>query len=223
MRKLAILIAAFVMSSSTAWAQSTADIIRDTVFSEVEKRIIGQHYGVDVKQQSQDTTMPTWAVKDDQGDDARDDEDDDRDKKNKGKKNKDKGHKKDKGKSKGMPPGLAKRDSLPPGLQKQLDKNGRLPPGLAKRDLPSDLASKLPHRAADQNVVVVEKDVVLMDKATSVILDVIKDVVRNGASAGQAQTASPDGTLAAPGPQSPDAAPQSSPLDTLIKSIFGGN
>lgn len=224
MRNLAMIFAAFVMSSSTAWAQSTTDIIRDTVFSEVEKRIIGQHYGVDVQQQSQDATMPTWAVKDDQGDDERDDEDnDDRDKKNKNKKDKDKGHKKDKGKSKGMPPGLAKRDSLPPGLQKQLDKNGRLPPGLAKRDLPSELASKLPERAADQDVVVVEKDVVLMDKATGVILDVLKDVVRNGAGAGQTSTASPDGTLAAPGPQSPDAAPQSGPLDTLLKSIFGGN
>jgi len=221
MRKLAIIIAAFVVSSSTAWAQSTADIIRDTVFSEVEKRIIGQHYGVDVKQQSQDTTMPTWAVKDDQGDDARDDEDDDRDKKNKDKKNKDRGHKKDKGKSKGMPPGLAKRDSLPPGLQKQLDKNGRLPPGLAKRDLPSDLASKLPQRAADQNVVVIEEDVVLMDKATGVILDVIKDVVR-GAGAAKTSSPIPGGTLAAPGPQSPNIAPQSSPLDTILKNIFGG-
>lgn len=231
MRNLAILIAAFVMSTSTAWAQSTADIVRDTVFSEVEKRIIGRHYGVDVQQQSQDSTMPTWAVKDgqdEQGDDARDDEDDDRDKadrdkKNKNKKNKDKGHKKDKGKSKGMPPGLAKRDSLPPGLQKQLDKNGRLPPGLAKRDLPSDLASKLPERTADQDVVVVENDVVLMDKATGVILDVLKDVVRNGAGAGQTPTTSPDGTLVAPGPQNPDATPQGGALDAILKSIFGGN
>ena len=227
MRNLAILIATFVVSSSTAWAQSTADIIRDTVFSEVEKRIIGQHYGVDVQRQTQDTTMPTWAVKDDQSDDARDDENDDRDKRDrdkskKDKKNKDKGHKKDKSKSKGMPPGLAKRDSLPPGLQKQLDKNGRLPPGLAKRALPNELTSKLPERTVDQDVVVVEKDVVLMDKATGVILDVIKGVVRRGAGAAKTKPVSPDGTLAAPGPQSPDITPQSSPLDTLLKSIFGG-
>jgi len=224
MRNFAILCAVVLFGASTAWAQSPTDIIRDAVFSEVEKRIIGEHYGVDVQQRAPDTTMPTWAVKTDEGDDDDDRDDDENDDRDKGKKDKGKKAKKDKGKgkSKSLPPGLAKRDSLPPGLQKQLEKNGRLPAGLAKRDLPADLAAQLPARSPDQEVSVVEDDVVLTDKATGVILDVIKDVVRGG-GASKTSSPSPDGTLAPPGPQSPDVVPQSSPIDTLIKSIFGGN
>jgi len=90
-----------------------------------------------------------------------------------GKKNKGKG-----GKSKGLPPGLARRDELPPGLQKQLEKNGTLPPGLAKRDLPSRLESRLPTRDSDQERVIVDNDVVLIEAATGVVLDILYDVVR---------------------------------------------
>ncbi|MFC1837619.1 hypothetical protein ACFLYW_02940 [Thermodesulfobacteriota bacterium] len=84
--------------------------------------------------------------------------------------------KKPKGKKKGgkeMPPGLAKKDELPPGLQKQLEKNGTLPPGLAKRDLPSDLLSQLPFRPDTQERTVIDEDVVLIEKATGKILDIL--------------------------------------------------
>ena len=76
-----------------------------------------------------------------------------------------------------MPPGLAKRDSLPPGLQKQLEKNGTLPPGLAKRDLPDDLEKKLPSIPDTLERVIAGESVVLLEKATGKILDVIEGVL----------------------------------------------
>lgn len=84
-----------------------------------------------------------------------------------------------KGKNKGLPPGLAKRDQLPPGLQKHLDERGALPPGLAKRDLPSDLRSALPWRI-DEEFLIIDDDVVLIERATGVVLDVLENVLRGG-------------------------------------------
>lgn len=78
----------------------------------------------------------------------------------------------------GPPPGLAKKASLPPGLQRQLDERGRLPPGLRGRGLPGDLESRLPHLPAGYRRVIVDHDVLLIEAATGVILDVIFDVVR---------------------------------------------
>ncbi len=84
------------------------------------------------------------------------------------------------GKSKKMPPGLAKRDSLPPGLQKQLERNGTLPPGLAKRDLPPDLAQRLPERGDGTERAIVDADVVLIETATGVVLDILRGVAGTG-------------------------------------------
>jgi Ni/Co efflux regulator RcnB len=86
-----------------------------------------------------------------------------------------------KGKNKGLPPGLAKRDQLPPGLQKHLDERGALPPGLAKRDLPSDLRSALPWRIGEE-FLIIDDDVVLIERATGVVLDVLENVLRGGQS-----------------------------------------
>ena len=82
-----------------------------------------------------------------------------------------------KGKKKGLPPGLAKKDSLPPGLAKQLERNGTLPPGLAKRDLPYDLERRLPVLDRRYERVIVDRDVVLVQRATGVILDILRNVV----------------------------------------------
>lgn len=79
----------------------------------------------------------------------------------------------------GLPPGLANREQLPPGLQKHIARNGTLPPGLAKRELPPDLLSRLPRRPHGQGYRVVGDDVVLIDTATRVILDVMKEVLGN--------------------------------------------
>ncbi len=77
----------------------------------------------------------------------------------------------------GLPPGLAKRQHLPPGLQKHIERTGRLPPGLEKRELPGDLRRLLPyHKSTDYRVV--GNDIVLIEIATELILDVMKGVLR---------------------------------------------
>ena len=85
-----------------------------------------------------------------------------------------------KGKGKGLPPGLAKRGgNLPPGLQKHLEKNGQLPPGLQKRlePLPVDLDRRLPRLPEYWERVVLERDVILLDRRSNRILDIIENVV----------------------------------------------
>ena len=84
---------------------------------------------------------------------------------------------KNKKKKKGLPPGLAKKEKLPPGLAKQLERNGTLPPGLAKRDLPTDLESELPDPVEGLERTIVDNAVVLVEKATGRIIDIMKDVV----------------------------------------------
>lgn len=221
MNALKLSFLAAVLLLSPAVQAQTGDTLETLVFNEVEKRLVRDYFGVTANQQSSDTSAPEWAVHDERMTDDNDNEDEDGDKRDKkdkkGKKDrKDKG--KSKGKSKGLPPGLAKRDQLPPGLQRQLERNGRLPAGLAKRDLPADLMSRLPRRADNQEVTVVEGDVVLLDKATGVILDVIKDVVTNGAA-----LPSPGEIMAAPSPQTQQNQDQNQDtvLDSILKSIFG--
>jgi hypothetical protein len=89
-------------------------------------------------------------------------------------------HKGKREKQKGLPPGLAKRGgNLPPGLQKQLDKNGRLPPGLQKRldPLPVDLEQRLPRLPEYWERVILERDIILVDRRTQRILDIIENVI----------------------------------------------
>ncbi len=78
--------------------------------------------------------------------------------------------------SQGLPPGLANRP-LPPGLQKHIDRTGRLPPGLEKRRLPGGLRGLLPWRTG-QDYRVVGNDIVLIETATNLILDIMKGVLR---------------------------------------------
>jgi len=81
---------------------------------------------------------------------------------------------------KGLPPGLAKKDSLPPGLHKQLRRNGRLPPGLAKRALPADLEHRLPRRSHRYERVIADGRVLLVERASGIIADVISDLILDG-------------------------------------------
>lgn len=153
---------ALAMGSASAQAadgqQVVGDMVRvaaDSVFSEDERRIIRHvlgRAGVDV---------PGTQDQDD------DDADDDR------KDYKHKGKGKGKGKDKGMPPGLAKKGGLPPGLAKKQT----LPPGWAKRDLPEDLSSRLPPPPKGTERVIVDNDVVLIEKGTDLVLDIITDVL----------------------------------------------
>lgn len=130
----------------------TGEEILVGVISEIERRIIGRYYHGD-----------RYEVRDTETD----------------KKKKAKGNK-GKGKSKGLPPGLAKRDQLPPGLAKQLDEHGRLPPGLANRDLPDDLQRSLPQRP-NEHFVVIDNDIVLIERTTGLVLDVLEGILRGSA------------------------------------------
>jgi len=80
---------------------------------------------------------------------------------------------------KGLPPGLAKRRRLPPGLERQLYLNGSLPPGLAKRtySLPLDLERSLPKLPKGVVRVVIGVDVVLLDRNSNTVLDIVRRVL----------------------------------------------
>ena len=84
---------------------------------------------------------------------------------------------KSKDKSKSLPPGLAKKETFPPGLAKRIEVKGELPPGIQKRDLPEDLLDRLPPAKEGTKRVVADGDVVLIEEATGVVLDVLRDVI----------------------------------------------
>lgn len=64
-------------------------------------------------------------------------------------------------------------EALPPGIAKKVARGGVLPPGIAKRALPGDLVAQLPARPGEEWHVV-GTDVVLVEIATKVIIDVLK-------------------------------------------------
>ena len=77
-------------------------------------------------------------------------------------------------KYKDLPPGLAKKGKLPPGLAKQLARNGHLPPGLEYRGLPQDLMVQLPRLDPQYGYVIVDNRVLLIQRASNLILDVLE-------------------------------------------------
>lgn len=151
MRILSIAFALFVLTGPTA-TQAAGDVA-DTVFEEVEKRIIENFFDKRADKAEREQGKKSKKAK----------------KAKKAKKGK---------RGKGPPPGLARKESLPPGLAMQLKKNGTLPPGLAKRQLPEDLANMLPPTGKGRERVIVDNNVVLIEKATGKILDIMKDVIK---------------------------------------------
>jgi len=134
---------------------TTSDVILSRIFTEVERELIGEYYKNSElydKKKSKRGLPPGLAKKD----------------------RLPPGLEKHLEKSGRLPPGLAKKDRLPPGLEKHLEKSGRLPPGLEKRLLPDELSSRLPRR--DNNTIrrIVGDDVVLLDAATDLVLDIIR-------------------------------------------------
>ncbi len=78
-------------------------------------------------------------------------------------------------KKKGLPPGLAKRGGhLPPGLAKR----DKLPPGLQGDPLPYDLDEKLSQLPSTHVRVRIGQDIILMDRKTRVVFDVVYDIAR---------------------------------------------
>ena len=61
---------------------------------------------------------------------------------------------------------------LPPGIAKKVARGGSLPPGIAKRYFPTDLMGQLPPRPGQQWMVM-GADILLIDAATQIILDVL--------------------------------------------------
>jgi hypothetical protein len=82
---------------------------------------------------------------------------------------------------KGLPPGLAKKNgNLPPGLEKQLQRNGSLPPGLEKKMLPCpvEITQQLPPLPPDYQRSVIGASIVVFNRKTNIVVDVMADVVR---------------------------------------------
>ena len=75
----------------------------------------------------------------------------------------------------GLPPGLARQDRLPPGLEKQLRVKGTLPPGLRKKmyPCPEEVERQLPPPPPGCEHTVVGGHVVLVNRSTYVVLDII--------------------------------------------------
>jgi hypothetical protein len=66
--------------------------------------------------------------------------------------------------------------SLPPGIAKNVARGKALPPGIAKRALPGPLVSRLP-AYPDHELVIVDRDVMLVNIATQVIVDILTRVL----------------------------------------------
>jgi Ni/Co efflux regulator RcnB len=79
-----------------------------------------------------------------------------------------------------LPPGLAKKDRLPPGLEKQLVRRGTLPPGLQERlqPCPEDLERRLPPPPPGCAHVLVGGHVVLLNRRTNVVVDLVHFEIR---------------------------------------------
>jgi hypothetical protein len=145
------------------------------VLTEEERTVIRDYFGKKIGQMLGRRAGAEKAADDEEADD---DDDGGRKKAKKGNgRGKGKGRAKGKGRGKGLPPGLAKRSSLPPGLQRQLDERGALPPGLQTENLPADLEAKLPPIKQDFERVILDNDVVLIEKGTNRVLDILEGVV----------------------------------------------
>jgi len=154
---------ALAQAATTTGAPSASPAtVADTVLSDLEKKVIDEYYrakaGVlGTSRTAQPAAAPAADPHSDKG------------------KAKSKGPPKTppgQAKKEGLPPGLAKRDGLPPGLAKR----DKLPPGLQHDPLPADLAAKLPPERPGTERTLVGADVVLIDKATNVVLDILRNV-----------------------------------------------
>ena len=130
-------------------AATSQEIIADAVFTEIERRVMCDYFKV--------ASCGSKNLLSDGG-------------------KKHKGGIGSKDKTAMLPPGLAQKGELPPGLERQYQRNGKLPPGLQKRQLPDDLARALPRRHGDYDRVIVDGDVLLIQIATGVILDIMEGV-----------------------------------------------
>ena len=131
----------------TTTGTDVGQVVLDTVFDEVEKRIL-RAYGLEQEEKERDRARGNGNGKG-QGQGAGN------------------------GGRPDAPPGLLRKDGLPPGLARR----EVLPPGLQGRGLPEDLEARLPPAKPGTRRVAVENDVVLIEEGTRRVLDVLEDVL----------------------------------------------
>jgi len=68
--------------------------------------------------------------------------------------------------------------ALPPGIARKVARGGALPPGIAKKTLPGGLLAQLPARPG-QEWRVVGTDLLIVEIATGVIVDVLKGALKS--------------------------------------------
>ena len=73
--------------------------------------------------------------------------------------------------------GRYKPKPLPPGIAKNLAVGKPLPPGIAKRNLPAGLRSLLP-TYPDYEYLVTGNDILLVNKTTNIISDIITNIIK---------------------------------------------
>ena len=134
-----------------------------TRITDVEKKIIERYFGTRTRSTQDSSTQDTSTQSDSlQGDSMQ-----------AGSTGGKPGKSKDKGKGKGQAQDKGEKQ-MPRGIAKKLERGGTLPPGIEKTRMPADLARELPQRPADQELTIVEDNVVLMEKTTGRILDILK-------------------------------------------------
>jgi len=74
--------------------------------------------------------------------------------------------------------GRGRGGGLPPGIQRRVERGGTLPPGIARQYLPQDLSRQLPGLPSGYARQIVGSDVLLVDIATGIIMDIIRGAVR---------------------------------------------
>ncbi len=83
-------------------------------------------------------------------------------------------------KNKGLPPGLQKKmdrdGQLPPGLQKRVNRGEPLPPGLEPQPLPVALERQLPPPPPEYRRALVGVDLVLVNKKTGIVVDLMANI-----------------------------------------------
>ncbi|MFT6579592.1 MAG: hypothetical protein ACKVKG_05455 [Alphaproteobacteria bacterium] len=162
---LAAMLFCLIGAERTARAQTD---VSQVVFTEIEKRAIKRFY------ESIGLRNPENSGRVGQGQHSSQKSEKRKSRKHwKHKSGKKKKFKHGKGKSKQTPPGLARRNQLPAGLAKRK----ALPPGLAKRRLPSNLESQLAPLPIGVERVLVGDDVVLIQKGTNLLLDVLENIL----------------------------------------------
>lgn len=155
----AALFAGFILAFAVP---ATSDEVGGSRITDVEKKILERYFGTRSRSTQDDSIQPDSPLGD--STQARP---------TGGKP----GKSKDKGRGKGQAQDKSKKQ-MPGGIAKKLERGGTLPPGIEKTRMPADLARELPKRPADQELTIVEDNVVLLEKTTGRILDILKGARR---------------------------------------------